>query len=237
VQKKAKILRLLFEFETEVLGITPQVSGNAFRHAVSSQVNASYGVYSSLKSLSQPTSYLDFFTPRLQKIMPSTFQHHFFDKYTQTPKVNDFCRVPGITFDIVNPPSDFVKYIKNRDIIQFGSGRNKGYGLSRLVDVLEINLLDLDFPTEATHASLLSPLFYIPNYFVKYNCRMKYQAIWNHQVVKRIKTIPAGQFFRLHKYKNLKKIALAGILRKNLFGQFGFSEFILQNWPTKNGGN
>ena len=225
----------MFEFETEIMGITPTISGNAFRHATHSQINASFGVYSSLKSLTQPTSYQDFFSPRIQKITPAVFQHEFLDKYTHTQRINHFCRVPGITFDIINPPSDYVKYLTNRDLIQFGKARNRAYGLVRLVDALEIDLNDLELPDKATHATLLTPLFYIPKYFEKYKCRITYFPMWNHQTVKRIKVIPAGQFFRLQKNANIKKIARDGLLRKQLFGQFGLSEFKLHDWS--NGGN
>jgi len=224
----------LFEFETESLGIPSHVSGNAFRHATSSQVNVSVGIFSSLKPLTQPTSYQDFFTCRLQKISPITHEHSYFDKYERVSKINYFSRFPGITFDIISPPKDYVKYLQNLELIQFGKGRNRGYGLVRLVDALEINIDDIKLPNTATHATLLSPLFYIPKYFEKYNCRKKYQVIWNHGKKKRIQTIPTGQFFRLQKERNVKAIARAGILRKNLFGQFGLGEFLLHNWT---GGN
>ena len=235
MQKKQKILRLLFEFETEVLGIAPKISGNAFRHATHSQINSSFGVYSTLAPLTMPTSYQDFFTIREQKITPTIFEHRNLDKYSGKTRLIYFSRIPGITFDIINPPDKYEKYIRDRPLIQFGKGRNNGYGLVRLVDALLIELEDLEFPKTASHATLLSPLFYIPKYFVKYNCRMKYQAMWNHQKVKHVKTVPAGQFFRLQKGKSIKNIAKAGLIRKNLFGQFGFGEFIIRDWST--GGN
>ena len=48
--------------------------------------------------------------------------------------------------------------------------------------------------------------------------------------VNQVKVVAPGQFFRIKPEKNIQIIAKRGILRKVLFGQFGFGEFMVHDW-------
>jgi hypothetical protein len=141
-----------------------------------------------------------------------------------------------VTFDLINPPDKIIEYIKDMEVIQFGGGRNKGYGLVELTDWIWIDYNELKFPSEGSHITLISPILYIPHFVQKYNCRKVYEIFWNHGRKNKLEIIPPGQFFRISKNKNIQKIARKGVLKKFLFGKFGYGEYIIHNW-NKDGGN
>lgn len=230
-----KILRLLFKFETEYRGNPLYITGNAFRHAFSLQINTSIGIFTDIKQLYCPKTYEDFFGPRIKRIFLLPYIHTFFCKYTKKKKNVFFFRPKGVIFDIINAPESLLDYITKREIIQLGGGRNKTYGVVSLIDNILIELSDFNLPDKASHLTLISPLLEIPKFAVSYNCRQTFEVFWNNGMQNKLKIIPPGQFFRIKEGKNIRKTALNGILRKNLFGKFGYGEFIVHDW--KNGGN
>jgi len=227
------ILRLYFKFETEFIG-SFYVTGNAFRHAIGRKVNTSIGIFSFQKKLSTPETYDDFFQPRIFQVFNEINYHTFFCKRKKRQKQIFYSRPYGVIFDIINPDKDLLEYIKNKNLLQFGGGRNRGYGYVTLKDYIFIDLNTIEMPKEGTHISLLSPMIYIPKFVEPYNCRKDVEIFWNNSRKNAIRIIPKGQFFRIKKGKNIKKIALKGILRKCLFGAFGYGEYMVKNW--KNGG-
>jgi hypothetical protein len=232
---KNKILRLLFEFHTEYLGKIDHLSGNALRHGLSAQVNTSIGIFTELKRLFIPNSYEEFFKIRTTKIEPFQYIHSFFDYDENQRKKIYFYRVPGVTFDILNPPDDFLDYIKDRDPIQFGGGRNRGYGYVTLYDYVWIELDGIELPSKASHITLISPLLHVPHFVHKYKCRKDRVTLFNDGKAYKYEMIPPGQFFRLKEGKDVKKIALKGIMRNGVLGKFGFHEFMVHDW--QDGGN
>ena len=229
-----RVKRLLFKFHTEYKGYPLYVSANALRHALGMKLNCSIGMFTNASRLYYPNSYTEFFRPRTEHIFLKPFSHTFFSKYENQRKIIYFYRPFAITFDILNYPDDVIDYIRQKPLLQIGSGRSKGYGSISLHDWVEIDLKDVELPSKATHLVLLSPLLKIPNFVEKYNCRYNYEIIWNNGKKNKLKIVPPGQFFRLKKGKNLQKIALKGILRKTLFGGFGFGEFQLYDWSKEN---
>ena len=132
-----------------------------------------------------------------------------------------------------DPPDEFLKYLKNFEFFQFGGLRNEGFGVCRLIDHVKINVNDLKLPKKATHLTLISPVKYLPKYIEPYNCREEHIQLWSNNKLSNVKLFSAGQFFRLNNRRTIEKIALDGILRKNLLGKFGFGEFVLNNWEEK----
>ncbi|MFX0133510.1 MAG: hypothetical protein ACFFDN_07700, partial [Candidatus Hodarchaeota archaeon] len=164
-------------------------------------------------------------------LLPHT--QHFFSRTQSRRKTIIYFTPSAVAFDIINAPEDLVTHIENQEIIQFGGLRNEGFGVVKLIDHIEIDLNDIELPTEATHLTLLSPILYLPKFVEPYDCRHEHLLLWNNGKKNRVKVISAGQFFRLKKNKSIEKIALKGILRKFLFGQFGFGEYILNNWSKE----
>jgi len=230
-----KVLRLLFEFQTEYLGEPSYITGNAFRHCISNQINVSFGMFTDEKSLKSPKTYNEFFYIRTKKCPIFRHVHKWYSKIEKKAKTREFFTVPGITFDIINPPNDFLKFVRERDIVQVGGGRNNGYGLMRLVDYIEISISDLELPDIASHVTLISPMLEIPNYLEPYKCRWDTLKIWNHGKSNLMKIVPPRQFFRIKKEQNVERIALKGILRAGALSQFGLNEFKVHDWT--NGGN
>ena len=229
-----KILRLLFQFQLPFVGQPNFVSGNAFRHALSRQVNSSIGIFSTTKGLKYPRDYDDFFKIRM-KYVSFPFQEHFwFCKIDNKEKITKYHYPEGITFDLINPPEDIVKEIKSKEI-RFGKFRNKGAGKVRLVDSLWIELEDLDMPETVTHLELISPIFQIPLYVHSYKCRHLRYTFWNKGSWNNFDYVARGQFFRLKDGNDVRKIALKGMLKKSLWGKFGLGEFKLVEY--NNGGN
>jgi hypothetical protein len=209
------------------------VSGNAFRHALSEQVHASIGVFTDLTPLVVPNNYQEFFLPRMKKIMLIPNSHTWTPRHTRKVMKDYSFTVPGITFDLVNPPDDFVETVNQKGLIQFGRKRNNGYGVVQLHHHLWLDVADIPLPDVATHLKLISPVFELPNFVHAYKCRRDHVIFWNHGEKKKKNVIPQGQFFRLKEGCDIAKIARKGILRKILFGKFGFGEFILRDWSKK----
>ncbi len=226
-----EVLRLLFQFQTEYRGNPLFISGNAFRHAISRQVDASFGVFTDTKRLSLPKDYAEFFSIRIKKPFLTPNTQSFFSKTERKQKNLIFFTPSAASFDVINPPEGLIEYIKDLPVIQFGGLRNEGLGIVELMDHIFINVEDLTCPEEGTHLTLLSPLLHLPKFIHSYDCRQEYMIFWNNNSKNRIKIISPGQFFRLKDDVNIKKIALKGILRKYLFGKFGFGEFVVNHWP------
>lgn len=159
--------------------------------------------------------------------------HTFFSKYDDTEKHIFFFSVFGVTFDVINPPEDLIDYILKQELTQLGGGINKGYGAVELIDYLFINFEDITLPNEGTHITLISPILFIPKCVHPYSCRYNFEIFWNNSKKNMLKVISPGQFFRIKENASIKTIARKGFLRKNLFGKFGFGEFIVNNWPKE----
>ncbi|MHA1269821.1 MAG: hypothetical protein ACTSPY_08565 [Candidatus Helarchaeota archaeon] len=239
-----EILRLLFRFKSEYSGYPLYVSGNALRHALSAPISTSIGIFtnkSDLKMISY--TYNDFFKIRskrafLQPIISARypdrdavhnkkFKHIFY-----YPKFVSFDVIGG--FDVNSKGLELVDLIQKKELIQLGGNRNLGYGIVELQDYFIISLEDIIMPEMATHAVLISPLINIPECFEPYACRMDSEVLWNNGKKRKITIIPPGQFFRLKKGIDIKKVAISGILRSTPKGVFGYGEFYLNNWSSNN---
>ena len=235
MQKRNKILRLLFEFQSTLLGVPSFLSGNSFCHATSSPVYASNGVFSEILPLKHPKTYPEFFLMRKQNCILTPQHYYWFSKIEQKQKKNWYVLPPGITFDILNPPHDLIKQLKQK-FIQLGPGRNRGHGIVRLVDYIWINVDDLDLPEEGSHVELYSSLFKIPKFVHEYKCRKTILTFWNNGHKSNMKVISSKQYFRLKDGINIKKVALLGILRKTIHGRHGLGEYQVVTYDKKNGG-
>ncbi|MHA1651365.1 MAG: hypothetical protein ACTSYB_14330 [Candidatus Helarchaeota archaeon] len=237
--KPHTILRLLFRFETEYKGSPLFISGNALRHALSYRVDTSIGIFTNDSTLQLPTSYTEFFSIRTDKCFLHPHFERWWNKVSHRAAFRCFFTPRFVTFDLITPPDEInniVEHIQNCELIQFGGRRSCGYGIVTLQDYIEIDLRSLEFPEKASHLTLISPLIYLPSFLERYNCRHKLVKIWNHNRVNPVNVIAPGQFFRIKPSKNIQKIALRGILRKNLFGQFGFGEYIVHDWTSNKNG-
>ncbi len=228
-----KVLRLLFGFLSEYVGNPLYISGNAIRHAFHKKINTSVGCFTELRRLDAINSYEAFIKIRIEKPFLIPHTQSFFSKIERKKKHLIYFTPTSITFDIINPPENLINFIKNLNIIQLGGLRNEGFGAVELLDHLLIDLKKIEYPDIGTHVTLISPILYVPKFLETYQCRQEYVIFWNNSKKNRIKIISPGQFFRIKKNKNIKKIAEKGILRKVLFGQFGFGEFFVNNWPKE----
>ena len=225
-----KIIRLLFCFESEFAGDSRYISGNALRHALSMQINTSNGSFTTISKLNVPTTHHEFFLPRMQKCFLYPHIEFFWDMRSRQRKYRCFFFPAYVTFDVIDPPDNLIEDIESRDLIQLGGQRNCGFGIISLKCHIEIDLDKLRLPRDGTHLVLLSPLVYFPRFVEKYNCRHEFIQLWNHNRLNNVRVISEGQFFRIKKGCNSETIARRGILRRSLFGKFGFGEFIVHNW-------
>jgi hypothetical protein len=138
-----------------------------------------------------------------------------------------------VTFDILNPPENLIEFIQNKELIQLGGNRNCGFGIVNLRDYIEIDIDQLQFPDHGSHLTLISPSLVIPPFVERYKCRYMLMTIWNHNKANVVNVIAPGQFFRIKAGKSIQSIAKKGLIRKGLFGQFGFGEFIVQDWKNQ----
>jgi len=230
------ILRILLKFETEYAGSPLFISGNALRHAISRQVNTSVGIFTNTSSLQSPSSYEAFFSIRTTKCFLPPHYEKWWDKRTHQTAIRCFFTPAYVTFDLIAPPEDIIEYLQNYELIQLGGLRNYGFGIVTLQDYIEIDLHSLHLPDHASHLTLISPTLFFPSFIESYNCRFKTVTLWNHARANHVKVIAPGQFFRIKPGKDIQKIALRGILRKNLFGQFGFGEYIVHDWTSNKNG-
>ena len=136
----------------------------------------------------------------------------------------------------MNPPEKIVDKIEKLPLIQFGAKRNNGQGIVKLVDHLEIEFKDIELPDKASHLTLISPWMYIEKFVHRYDCRYATEIMWNNRKKNILNIIPNGQFFRIKSGKNIQSIARKGLLRKHLFQQFGYGEFVLNDWNNNQKG-
>ncbi|MBD3227996.1 MAG: hypothetical protein GF329_07385 [Candidatus Lokiarchaeota archaeon] len=232
-----KILRILFEFRSEYIGCSKYITGNALRYALSMPISTSIGIFTDYHQVWVPDSYQNFFKIRKKKSFLKPYFYFIWDKYTQKRVRKCFYTPNSVTFDLTNPPEDIIDQIQNLSLIQFGGGRNLGYGTTELIHWVWIDPNFFEYPEDATHITLLSPILYIPSFVHKYACRKEYEIFWNHGKKNKLHIIPPGQFFRIKSGKDIKKISQKGLLKKALLGQFGYGEFFLANWPKGGKGN
>jgi len=233
-----KILRLLFRFHNEYKGDPRFIMGNALRHALSLQLDTSIGIFTDQKRFLVPQSYQDFFKIRIN---PSFLHPHFelfLEKIHGHRKFRCFFTPEFVTFDILNPPENLLDVIHSLEPIQLGGARNCGFGAATLHDSLTIDIAKLKFVEDASHFTLIAPMVHMPSMVHKYPWRYETINLWNNGKSNAVQAVAPGQFFRLKSELNIQKIAREGILRKEkshkrLLGQFGFGEFILNNWQKR----
>jgi len=230
-----EILRLLFQFHSEYSGDPRYISGNAFRHALSLQVNTSVGIFTKVSKLNPPRLYYEFFLIRTKKCFMFPHFEKFFNWNTHSEEHRFFFLPQFVTFDVMDPPEDLIDTIHTLEPIQLGGQRHCGFGAVTLSDSLLIDLEEIPMPYKASHLVLIAPTVYPPPYVVPFAFRREYINLWNHGKKNSIEVVAPGQFFRLKPGKDIQKLAMRGIARKvkanhALFSQFGFGEFILYNW-------
>ncbi|MFX1293337.1 MAG: hypothetical protein ACFFD2_00565 [Promethearchaeota archaeon] len=232
-----QILRLLFKFNSEYSGDPRFISGNAFRHALSKHVNTSIGIFTDIDCLTIPQTYREFFFIRTKKCFVFPHFERFFDLNYNEERFRYFFTPHFVTFDILDPSSDLINTIRALEPLQLGGQRHSGYGVVTLHDFLYIDVNQIIMPEQATHLILVSPIIYRFPFIEKFDYRREKIQIWNHGKLNLVEVISHGQFFRLKPTQNIPKIAKNGIVRKikankTLFSQFGFGEFVLNNWKS-----
>jgi len=227
-----KVLRLLFKFESEYVGSPQYIPGNSLRHALSLQLNTSVGIFTSDSILALPRTYYEFFLLRTKKCFLLPYFEVWWDKIHFRRAVRCFFLPLFVSFDVIQPPMDLIDCIQIKELIQLGGSRNTGSGIVTLQDHLEIDLDAFTLPEKASHLTLISPALYLPSFVEGYHCRHKHVQLWNHNQVNTVNSIAPGQFFRIKPEKAIPKIAKRGILRKMPLGQFGFGEFIVNDWKN-----
>ena len=230
-----EILRLLFQFHTEYKGDPRFIMGNALRHALSLQLDASIGIFTDVRQLVQPRTYREFFLIRIKNCFLYPHFELFFDRVQGQRKFRCFFTPGFVTFDILNPPTNLIETIKVVEPFQFGGARNCGFGAVTLHDSLFIDVDELELVETASHLTLIAPMVHMPSIVEKYEWRYEDILLWNNGRSNPVRAVAPGQFFRLKPGLNVQKIAREGILRtekahKRLLGQFGFGEFILNEW-------
>ena len=225
-------MRLLFKFETEYSGSALHIPGNALRHALSLQVNTSVGIFTNTPHLNLPKTYQDFFLFRTKKCFLHPYFELWYDKRHSKRAYRYFFLPEFVSFDLLDPPENLIEIIEKREVIQLGGNRNCGFGVVTLQNYLEIEVEQLQFPEQASHLTLLSPSLVIPPFVERYFCRHMEIEMWNHNKNNLLKVIAPGQFFRIKPGRSIPAIARKGLLRKTLFGQFGFGEFTVHNWKN-----
>ncbi|MHA1651754.1 MAG: hypothetical protein ACTSYB_16295 [Candidatus Helarchaeota archaeon] len=171
--KTPKILRVLFKFETEYTGSPLYISGNALRHALSLQVNTSFGIFTKESTLQMPRSYSDFFSIRTKKCFLHPSYEKWWDKVAHQSVTRWFFTPRFVTFDLIDSPEKIIEHIQNLELIQLGGKRNCGYGIATIQDYIEIDLQELPLPDHASHLTLISPMLFFPSFIEPYNCRFK----------------------------------------------------------------
>jgi len=209
--------------------------GNALRHAFALQLDTSIGIFTDIPKLKPPKDYQEFFDIRTKKCFLHPHFEFFFAKGQGQRKFRSFFTPEFVTFDVLNPPDGLIEMINTKEPFQLGGARNYGFGAVTLHDSLSINIDELELVGEATHLTLIAPMVHMPSIVEKYKWRYEEVILWNNGGSNSVRAVAPGQFFRLKPGLNIQKIASEGILRKEkahrrLLGQFGFGEFILNNW-------
>ena len=231
----SELLRLLFKFHSEYSGDPRFISGNAFRHTLSSQVSTSIGIFTDIDRLISPLTYQEFFLIRTKKCFAYPNFEKFFDWNNHREWFRHFTTPPFVTYDVLEPPSDLVEIIRSLEPLQFGGQRHAGCGAVTLYDAISIDVEKITFPTHATHLTLIAPMVHFPPFVYRFNCRREQLKLWNHGRLNQVEAIAPGQFFRIKKGEDIPELAKKGILRKvlrnkALFSQFGYGEFMVHNW-------
>ncbi len=220
----------MFKFESEYAGSPLYIPGNSLRHALSVQLNTSVGIFTTYSRLVLPSSYSDFFYIRQKRCFLQPYFELWWDKIQHKQSYRCFFLPEFVSFDIIDPPENLLELIQTKDLIQFGGNRNAGFGMVALQDYIEIDVDGFQFPTKASHLTLLSPALHLPPFVDLYAYRHKQVQLWNHNTVNVVDAIAPGQFFRIKPDKDIPTIAKRGILRKGSLGHFGFGEFIVHDW-------
>ena len=165
---------------------------------------------------------------RFEKTPPGAF-----DQRQQKRAYRYFFLPEAVSFDILNPPENFIEDIKETELIQLGRSRNSGFGIVALQDYIEIDVDQLEWPDQASHLTLISPTVTIPSFVARYDCRYTEMQIWNYNKLNAVKVIAPGQFFRIKAGKSIPSIARRGMMRKGLLGQFGLGEFVVHDWKRE----
>ncbi|NVM29708.1 MAG: hypothetical protein HWN65_12770 [Candidatus Helarchaeota archaeon] len=235
-----EILRLLFKFESEYKGDPRFIMGNALRHALSLQLDASIGIFTDVYRLSLPRTYQDYFAIRTKKCLLHPHFEFFLDQVRDQRKFRCFFTPQCVTFDVLEPPENLIELIKSVQPFQLGGARNYGFGAVKLRDSLSIDVDELELIEKASHLTLIAPIVHVPSIVEKYHWRHENILLWNNGKSNSVHAVAPGQFFRLKQGVDVQKIAREGILRrekahKRLLGQFGFGEFMLHDWKKQGG--
>ena len=238
-QKKMndKILRLLFKFESEYSGDSSCVSGNSLRHGLHQQVDTSMGIFTDIPELVYPSNYHHFFLIRTRKCFLKPYFDIAYNNRKRKRYLRCFFLPEYVTFDIkTNDPENIIEKIEQQELIQLGGHKNLGFGVVKLMDHLVIDVKDIELPERASHLTLISPWMYVEKFVHRYECRKETQVIWNNRKQNVLHVISKGQFFRI-KRKNIQSIARKGLFRRHLLHQFGYGEFILNDWTNDKEGD
>ncbi len=234
-----RILRLLFKFQTPYKGDIRFITGNAIRHALSpwdGKLDCSIGKFTDTRRLIMPKTYEPFFQRRTEVYLPPHNFETFYNKMKGKDDYRYFSTPECVTFDLIDPPNDLLESLEVREFLQFGGGRNAGFGAAVLHDSLWIDVDQLNLPMNATHLTLIAPILYLPGIIKKYSCRREWLVVWNHGKSNHLRVFGAGQFFRLKEGLDIPRLAREGILRrerrnhKRILSHFGFGEFVLNNF-------
>lgn len=233
--KMDEILRLLFRFHTEYKGDSRFIMGNALRHALSLQLDTSIGIFTDIRQLIPPKTYQEFFSIRTKKCFLHPHFELFFDRVQSHRRFRTFFTPEFVTFDILNPPVSLLETISSEELLQLGGARNCGFGAVTLQDFAFVNIDKLELVEEASHLTLIAPMVHMPTMVEKYKWRHEDVLLWNNGRSNSVRAVAPGQFFRLKSGLKIQRIAKEGITRREkshrrLLGQFGFGEFILNNW-------
>ena len=184
-----QVLRLLFKFQSPYKGDIRFITGNAVRHALSpwkGKLDCSVGILTDSRHLSLPKTYWQFFQRRTEVYLPPHNFETFYNKMEGHADYRYFSTPECVTFDVIDPPKGFLESLKAREFLQFGGGRNAGFGVVNLYDTLWIDLDQLKFPSTATHLTLVTPILYLPRIVVKYSNRQRQLHQNNPRALRRL---------------------------------------------------
>jgi hypothetical protein len=76
MKPEGRIIRVLFDFQTEYMGNSKYITCNAFRHALSMPIDVSIGIFTDKSRVFLPNSYEEFFEIRTKN--PLLRPHFYF---------------------------------------------------------------------------------------------------------------------------------------------------------------
>jgi hypothetical protein len=59
--------------------------------------------------------------------------------------------------------------------------------MAELVDWFFIDPKEFEYPSEASHITLISPMIFIPQFVHRYKCRRNYEIFWNNNKSNKIR--------------------------------------------------